>query len=291
MAFNRCHFSVSGTPGTSGAIVVGSAIDSTWAVPASTDDGFSATLTIYESGLGFEVRTGCVYTHSGTTWSRGTLEQSSSGSAVSFTSAAKAFATLGAEDSRRMLVAAPNVNQTISSQKLICSGHLTIHNALSTATATAANTIYFMPFKLEVGGKFDALGVRVGTGVASSNVRMGLYSINSSGHPGDLIQETSTVSSATSSTDGIGTITSTDLRPGWYYVAVATSSNPALGNAAQGGQIPNLMGQASGNILSAYHGFSASHTFGALPNPAPTTSLTAITTGTALPTVFLRHIA
>lgn len=39
-------------------------------------------------GTAWEVRTGCTYTHSGTTLSRGTLEGSSTGSAITFTSAA-----------------------------------------------------------------------------------------------------------------------------------------------------------------------------------------------------------
>ena len=39
-------------------------------------------------GTSWEVRTGCTYTHSGTTLSRGTLEDSSTGSAITFTTAA-----------------------------------------------------------------------------------------------------------------------------------------------------------------------------------------------------------
>jgi len=39
-------------------------------------------------GTTWEVRTGCTYTHSGTTLSRGTLEDSSTGSAITFTAAA-----------------------------------------------------------------------------------------------------------------------------------------------------------------------------------------------------------
>ncbi|MFM8899149.1 MAG: hypothetical protein ACKOF9_04265 [Burkholderiales bacterium] len=39
-------------------------------------------------GSAWEIRSGCVYTHSGTTLSRGTLEDSSTGSAIAFTAAA-----------------------------------------------------------------------------------------------------------------------------------------------------------------------------------------------------------
>lgn len=56
------------------------------------DDGLSFDVVITE-GTTWEVRTGCVYTHSGTSLARGTLEDSSTGSAITFTTAAIITAT------------------------------------------------------------------------------------------------------------------------------------------------------------------------------------------------------
>lgn len=56
------------------------------------DDGLSFDISVVE-GTAWETRTGCVYTHSGTSLARGTLESSSTGSAIAFTAAAIVTAT------------------------------------------------------------------------------------------------------------------------------------------------------------------------------------------------------
>lgn len=83
---NRFRASISNTPGTSGALTL-SAAQPTYRTLGSGDDGIATDVVITE-GTAWEVRTGCVYTHSGTSLARGTLEESSTGSAISFTSAA-----------------------------------------------------------------------------------------------------------------------------------------------------------------------------------------------------------
>jgi hypothetical protein len=52
------------------------------------DDGLTFDGVLITEGTAWEVRDGCVYTHSGTSLSRGTLMDSSTGSAIAFTSAA-----------------------------------------------------------------------------------------------------------------------------------------------------------------------------------------------------------
>lgn len=54
----------------------------------SGDDGKTFDGVTIKEGTAWEVRDGCVYTHSGTSLSRGTLQDSSTGSAIAFTSAA-----------------------------------------------------------------------------------------------------------------------------------------------------------------------------------------------------------
>jgi len=78
---NRLVAAVGNTPGLSGSIVVGSALNGRRAFSAS-DDGKTFDITI-EDGSQWEERTGCVYTHSTRTLTRGTLDDSNSGSAIS----------------------------------------------------------------------------------------------------------------------------------------------------------------------------------------------------------------
>lgn len=83
---NRVQMSVSGTPGT-GTITLGSAASGYQSFSAA--HGANATVDVLiTDGTAWEVARGCTYTHSGTTLSRGTLEASSTGSAISLTSAA-----------------------------------------------------------------------------------------------------------------------------------------------------------------------------------------------------------
>ncbi len=83
---NRLRCSITNTPGTSGNVVVGAAPAGRRTFSAA-DDGKSFEPTFSE-GNAWEVRTGCVYTHSTTTLTRGTLVDSSTGSAIALTSAA-----------------------------------------------------------------------------------------------------------------------------------------------------------------------------------------------------------
>ncbi|MBP6675012.1 MAG: hypothetical protein KA185_07035, partial [Vitreoscilla sp.] len=83
---NNVANAVSGTPGT-GTITLASAVSGSQSF--STAYGANATVDVFiTDGTAWEVARNCTYTHSGTTLSRGTLEASSTGSAISLTSAA-----------------------------------------------------------------------------------------------------------------------------------------------------------------------------------------------------------
>lgn len=83
---NNVANAVSGTPGT-GTITLASAV--TGSQSFATAYGANATVDVFiTDGTAWEVARNCTYTHSGTTLSRGTLEASSTGSAISLTSAA-----------------------------------------------------------------------------------------------------------------------------------------------------------------------------------------------------------
>lgn len=84
---NRLRCSISNTPGTSGNVVVGAATSAARRTFTAAEDGKSFEPT-FEDGNNWEVRAGCVYTHSTATLTRGTLVDSSTGSAIALTSAA-----------------------------------------------------------------------------------------------------------------------------------------------------------------------------------------------------------
>ena len=80
---------ISNTPGTSSGFVLSSAIGN-FLLPSSTDNTLSFKLNITENGVGTEIRKGCIYTHSTTTFSRGTMVRSTgtADAALNFTSKA-----------------------------------------------------------------------------------------------------------------------------------------------------------------------------------------------------------
>ena len=88
---NRAYFGVSAAPGA-GNIAVGSAVAGPYRTLGAAHDGMTFDVAITD-GNAWEVRTGCVYTHGTTTLTRGTLEDSSTGSAVSLTASAKVMVT------------------------------------------------------------------------------------------------------------------------------------------------------------------------------------------------------
>lgn len=184
-----------------------------------------------------------------------------------------------------------NRNASIASQKLIPSQHMTVHSATSTGYTCVANRMVYMPFLLSVSAEVDALGIRVGTGVASTNARLGLYDIAANGHPDKLLGETASLATATTGVDVVGTLGAPiRLQPGWYYLAIVTNGAPAIGRIDSGGSLSGFLGGSAGNSLSTLAYFYATFTFGALPANAATTSLTGITAGTAGPGIMMRMV-
>lgn len=119
---NRVGNLVSGTPGT-GTITLASAITAhqSFATAYGTDANVDILI---EDGNDWEIARDCTYTHSGTTITRGTLEASSTGSALSLTSAAKVYVIDTAArinvvndlvDNAVFLAVGSNSNQTLSS--------------------------------------------------------------------------------------------------------------------------------------------------------------------------------
>lgn len=95
---NLAYFAISNSPGTSGNLTVSTAVDALHVTLGTGDDGKVYSTRIFETGVGSEIRTGCTYTDGTTTLTRGTLETSTTGSALNFTSAAKVQIVSSAAD-------------------------------------------------------------------------------------------------------------------------------------------------------------------------------------------------
>lgn len=136
---NLAYFSLSNTPGTSGNLTVSTAVDALHVTLGASDDAGVFTCRIFEPGLGSEVRTGCTYTHGTTTLTRGTLESSTTGSALNFTSAAKVQVVSSAmdfDDLDRLKKA------------VLPGGRLTTESGVPVIVTdrTAQSTLYYTPF-------------------------------------------------------------------------------------------------------------------------------------------------
>jgi hypothetical protein len=124
------------TTGT-GTLTLGAA-ESSYKTFVAGDDGKYFDIVI-EDGTAWEVARDCLYTHSGTTLTRGTLEESSTGSVLSLTGAAKAYVTN----------TATRIDSVVNSTGSITpGGRLTLESLVpvSATDQTAKTTIYYTPF-------------------------------------------------------------------------------------------------------------------------------------------------
>lgn len=158
---DRCRFTISNNPGTGGALTVGSAVSGAWVVPG-TDQNNQAFEACVVQGSDFEIFE-TVYTHSGTSLSRGALIKSNTGSRINLSSGAECFLTVSARqfdryDSAALAhIAGSNANTTMAVGALY---------VVDGATLTADRT-YTLPATAAVG---DRVGVMMSAGSASWEV-------------------------------------------------------------------------------------------------------------------------
>lgn len=170
---NFVRMSVSGTPGT-GTITLGSAVSGFQSFASAYAANATVDVSITD-GTAWEVARACTYTNSGTTLTRGTLEASSTGSALSLTSAAIVTVTATAEFGN-------NVERLV--RGLTPGGRLTTESgvAVSTSDRTSQSTIYYTPFVHDQIVLWDGTNWRPYTFTETSLVLSGL----TSGKPYDV---------------------------------------------------------------------------------------------------------
>lgn len=134
---NRALFGVAAAPGT-GNIAVGAAVAGPYRTLGAAQDGMTFDVAITD-GNAWEVRTGCVYTHGTTTLTRGTLEDSSTGAAISLSASAQVMVTsVSSRESyveRLMRGTQPGGRLTLTSGVPV-----------TTSDVTGATTIYYTPY-------------------------------------------------------------------------------------------------------------------------------------------------
>ena len=134
---NNVANAVSGTPGT-GTITLASAVTGSQSFASAY--GANATVDVFiTEGTAWEVARNCTSTHSGTTLTRGTLEASSTGSALSLTSAAVVRVAMPADMGNRI----ERLMQMVTP-----GGRLTTESGVpvSTSDRTAQSTLYYTPY-------------------------------------------------------------------------------------------------------------------------------------------------
>jgi hypothetical protein len=133
-----------------GDVTLSGAVDATYRALGAADDGLSFEVTFVEPGTGTETRAGCVYTHSGRTLSRGTLLSSTTGSAITLTTAATAAVVVSAASLTNVIfrhVAGPDANTTMEAG--VC-------YEVDLGTFTATRT-YTLPATARVGDRVQIL--------------------------------------------------------------------------------------------------------------------------------------
>lgn len=126
---NRLQCAITNAPGTAGALTVGAAASGCRTFGAA-QNGLTFTVTITD-GTAWEVRSGCTYTHAGTSLSRGVLVDSSTGSAISLTSAATVILALSADAAGGVTVPGLTINSAGAA-----AANTTVLQALAASLAT-----------------------------------------------------------------------------------------------------------------------------------------------------------
>lgn len=113
------------------------AVESGYQGFAAGDDGKYFDVVI-EDGTAWEVCRECLYTHSGTTLTRGTLEASNTGARINLTGSASVYVTQTAERAAR---------ESLLINTLIPGGRLTLESGVSVSSSsqTAKTTVYYTP--------------------------------------------------------------------------------------------------------------------------------------------------
>ncbi len=232
---NRVH-ETSTTTGT-GNITLAGAVSAMQSFNSAF--GLNRRFTYWIDNGGTEWETGIGYLSGTTTLVRETPKDGSASTPVSFTGGAldvfvaanqsQSMPTFGQMESNAQIVSA-NQGDSTDTQALV----------------GGADSIQYMPFLWLGDQAFDGIRVRCQTTVGTV-FRMGLYE-NVDGAPTDLIVSTGDLTPAVANI--IGSISSTTLPVGWYWIAIVSDGADSFKGTNRAGVIQNPMGTSP---LSSEH--------------------------------------
>lgn len=151
-----------------------------------------------------------------------------------------------------------------------------------------ASRVYYILFSNPVSTTWTRIGVRVGTSVASSLTRLGVYAVGGTGLPTTLLQDFGTVSTA-STGDRELTISYT-MNPGSYYLAlVCDSAVTFAGHLTDAAAASYAFGASSTTASAGIALWYETGSGSTLPSTANTT-LTAEDTSLRRPMIWLRKV-
>jgi len=126
--------------------------------------------------------------------------------------------------------------------------------SVGSGLAQAVNSLYYQP-RSTSGGRLDRIAVQVGSAVASSAQRFGIYLPATDGRPGALLADLGTV--ATTGT-GLASLTvSVDLPPGMVYFATVSQGG------ASGATVSSAANSTQGFAASSHYNSSTTNLFDA----------------------------
>jgi hypothetical protein len=141
---------------------------------------------------------------------------------------------------------------------------VTLLNGVSNES-TSVDTLYMVPFKIDAPATLTDIAINVGTaGTAATNARLGIYSKDATGAGWTLVNDSGTVSIATTGDKALSGLSVSLAEPGIYGVSVLCQSACSL-NSRTGGM--PLFGPAAGSAFNTNVSvfMSGARAYGALP--------------------------
>lgn len=177
-----------------------------------------ATNNVWESGIGYLSGT--------TTLVRETVLDNSSNTTTALTLSAGTKDVICSPNENLLIPALSSIRNPSSLGKLLIPFNLGTPEGNS--VTVTANRLYLRPVLYLQGGLVSALKTYVGTAVASSKARMGLYELASDGAPGRLILESGDINTGGTGMLSAAAVANARVRPGWYYLAIVASGAVAF---------------------------------------------------------------
>ena len=169
----------------------------------------------------------------------------------------------------------------------------TIVSFTPTTASPTTTTLAVTPFIVGKTSQYDKIQAEVTTLLAASTCHLGVYSDNGTGYPASLIagSDVGTISGASTGVQTNTFGTPIKLESGLYWLASQCSTATTLVlRAIPSTAIPDVMGEIStmGASANTGIGWTATNTYGALPNAFPTTGAT-VTTGNQIEVLIHRN--